>query len=339
MERQTGQTGGLVAVVVTCNRLLQLRLTLPRLLDSPVVETVIVVDNASTDGTAEWLAAQTDPRIRIATEAENTGGAGGFARGMQEARDTTTAPWILLTDDDARPDDGILRGFFSRDRDDFDGWLAAVRYPSGRICEMNRPWFNPFRSLRAFRRTLRHGRAGFHLADSAFEGDTPTRVHGGSFVGLFLSRAALIRGGLPDRRLFLYGDDVLYTLGLTRAGMRIAFDPTLRFEHDCETLSEAGPVPAPLWKSYYLTRNRLRVYRRAAGPVLFWPVAALIAWRWSRAGRLAGPDRAAWRRLFRAGLRDGLIGRLDRRHADVVALSCSERSGRDGAGAAEGQAP
>jgi len=100
-----------------------------------------------------------------------------------------------------------------------------------------------------------------------------------------------------------------------------------------------GPVPVPLWKTYYLTRNRLRVYRRAAGPVLFWPVAALVAWRWSRAGRLAGDKRDAWRRLFRAGLRDGLTGQLGRRHPEVVALSCSAESGRDGAATAEGQAP
>lgn len=335
----TGQTGGLAAVVVTFNRLEQLQRTVARLLESPVVEALVVVDNASNDGTAEWLAGRDDPRLTVITEPVNSGGAGGFARGIEAARDRTTAPWIVLMDDDARPEPGVLQGFFRRDRDTYDGWLAAVRYPSGRICEMNRPWLNPFRSLSAFARTLRRGRAGFHLSDSAYAADDPTKVHGGSFVGLFLSRAAVERGGLPDRRLFLYGDDVLYTLRLTAGGAALAFDPALRFEHDCETLSETGPVPAPLWKTYYLTRNRLMVYRRAAGPILFWPVAALVALRWSRAGRDAGSRRAAWTRLFRAGLVDGLRGRLGRSHAEVLALTGSPAPPRDSGASAEDPAP
>ena len=48
----------LVAVVVTYNRLDKLKATLARLLESPASElaAVVVVDNASTDATAAWLA-------------------------------------------------------------------------------------------------------------------------------------------------------------------------------------------------------------------------------------------------------------------------------------------
>ncbi|WP_260008656.1 hypothetical protein [Leisingera sp. M527] len=46
--------------------------------------------------------------------------------------------------------------------------------------------------------------------------------------------------GYPDPGLFLYGDDVIYTLGLRRRGETILFDPELRFEHDCSTFRMTG---------------------------------------------------------------------------------------------------
>ena len=52
----------LAAVVVTHDRLDHLRITLDRLL-AQRVRHVVVVDNASTDGTADWLARQQDPRL------------------------------------------------------------------------------------------------------------------------------------------------------------------------------------------------------------------------------------------------------------------------------------
>ncbi len=53
--------GRLVAVVVTHNRLDKLKDTLARLLESPLAElaALVVVDNASSDGTGDWLAGQT----------------------------------------------------------------------------------------------------------------------------------------------------------------------------------------------------------------------------------------------------------------------------------------
>ncbi|WP_392341740.1 glycosyltransferase [Phaeobacter sp. BS52] len=55
---QQAGAGRLVAVVVTYNRLAKLKVTLARLLDSPAQElaSLVVVDNASNDGTGDWLA-------------------------------------------------------------------------------------------------------------------------------------------------------------------------------------------------------------------------------------------------------------------------------------------
>ena len=57
------------AVVVTFNRLPMLQRLVPRLLATAGLERILVVDNASTDGTGEWLAGQDD--VHGVTLAEN----------------------------------------------------------------------------------------------------------------------------------------------------------------------------------------------------------------------------------------------------------------------------
>ncbi|WP_240758121.1 glycosyltransferase [Palleronia sediminis] len=307
------------AVVVTFNRLDKLRATLARLLDEPaaMLAHVVVVDNASTDGTGDWLAAQDDPRLTVLPLAANVGGAGGFEAGMRHARDTLDPDWVLVMDDDARPAPGCMARFHAEPRDGFDAWAAAVRYPAGGICEMNRPWVNPFWHRDAMGRTALSGRRGFHIADAAYEAEAPTPIDGGSFVGFFFSRHAIALAGLPDPRLFIYGDDVLYTLRLSELGGRVAFDPRLGFEHDCATFEGADRLFQPPWKAYYAYRNSLIFYRRAAGRA-FWAVLPLVLGKWLWQARRAPAPRRHLALSARA-VRDGLHVRLDVPHSRVMA--------------------
>ena len=316
----------IAAVVVTHDRLGKLTVTVARLLDQPV-DHVIVVDNASTDGTAAWLATLDDPRLRVHRSATNQGGAGGFSVGMQLARDVADADWTVVMDDDGRPAPGAIDAFRAMDLSGWDAIGAAVHHPDGRICEMNRPYRNPFWNPGAFLRTLarmplRRGRAGFHLGDDAYRAGAPVvPVDMSSFVGLFLSRAALHRAGLPDPRLFIYGDDQLYTLQMRRAGLRIGFAPQVRFDHDTTAAQgKGGVVLRPMWKVFYMYRNALMAYRVAAGP-WFWPLVPVLLRKWRRKGGDYGPDAALFRTILDQAVRDGLAGRLDRSHDDILRLS------------------
>lgn len=316
-------SASLVAVVVTHNRLAQLRRTLGRLLDSgpDMLAAVLVVDNASSDGTGGWLADRDDPRLEVVTSPRNLGGAGGFELAMREAVARFNPDWILLMDDDGRPEPGALAAFHARDRSGWDAWAAAVRHPDGRICDINRPSINPFWNRAAFLRTLRgRGREGFHLGPADYEGTALRAVDGVSFVGLFLSRAAVARAGYPDGRLFVYGDDVLYTLHLRRLGGRIAFDPALRFEHDFSTIQAHERRFRPLWKSYYHHRNLLIVYREAAG-WLFWPALVAVLPKWLLKIRHHGGERRVFLRLIARAIRDGVTQRLDATHGEILALA------------------
>lgn len=294
-------------------------MTLARLLDSPaaLLTHVVVVDNASTDGTADWLRGQADPRVTVHRSDRNLGGAGGFEAGMRLAARRFDPDWLVVMDDDARPAPGALAAFHAAPRQAGAAWAAAVYHPDGRICEINRPSRNPFWHAGVFAAAARRGRAGFHIPDAAYAAGAPTPIDAASFVGLFVSRAALTRAGFPDGRLFIYGDDVLYTLTLRRAGGRIAFDPGLRFEHDYTTARVHGAALHPLWKVYYHHRNLLLVYRRAAGPA-FAPVLGLILPKWLAAARHYGARRPAYLRLLRMAVADGLRRRLDRPHAEVL---------------------
>ena len=312
----------LVAVVVPHNRRDQLRITLERLLQSApdVLAAIVVCDNASSDGTAQDLAAHTDPRVHVVTLDDNLGGAGGFNAGMRAAMAEHSPDWIVLMDDDGRPKDSALAAFHATQRDTADVWAGATTYPNGDICEMNRPWMNPFASFGGFLVSLVKGRSGYHLGNDAYSSTALRAIDGASFVGVFIAAKTVEKHGYPDPALFLYGDDVLYTLGLSQAGETLMFDPSMRFEHDCETLTENSAVMRPLWKVYFFHRNQILVYRRAAGPVLFWPVFALRFLQWRLRAKAYGDDRKQYLLLLKKATRDGLCARLGATRADIEAL-------------------
>jgi GT2 family glycosyltransferase len=311
----------LVAVVVTFNRLAQLQTTIARLLETAPqhLTAIIVVDNACTDGTPDWLQTQTDPRLTVLRLPQNGGGAGGFEVGMRHATAQFNPDWMVVMDDDARPHPGCLAAFHAKPRDSAQGWAAAVYHPDGRICDMNRPSINPFWHPEILRRTLLGGgRNGFHLGPADYSATTDRDIDGTSFVGFFISRAGVALAGYPDGRLFLYGDDVLYTLGLRAAGGRIAFAPDLKFDHDFSTMSDADRRFRPLWKTYYHYRNLLMVYRVAAGP-WFWPVLPAILLKWLIKIRYHGGERGRYLALLLRAYRDGILRRTDVTHAQVLA--------------------
>jgi rhamnopyranosyl-N-acetylglucosaminyl-diphospho-decaprenol beta-1,3/1,4-galactofuranosyltransferase len=312
----------LCAIVVTFNRLHQLKITLPALLAEDV-DHIVVVDNASTDDTGAWLTAQASERVHVVCLPTNTGGAGGFEAGMAYASANLGPDWVVLMDDDARPQPGALAKFRSETpklEADFPNLgivVASVFYPNSTLCEMNRPSRNPFWNVGLFTKTLARGtRSGFHLTDSDFAPSAPTiAIDVASFVGYFVHRRAWKKSGLPEGGLFIYGDDVLYSLRLRRAGFSMAFAPMIRFTHDCGTMGD-GFVYRPIWKIFYHCRNGVSIARQAAGPLIF-PLALAyytVIW-WRRGQHCEGTERLLYYKMMRMGLIDGLLGRRGRKDA------------------------
>ena len=289
----------LAALIVTMNRPDQIRQTVTRL-RAEGVDCLIIVDNGSDAVTRAWLRSLENDQTRIILSDRNLGGAGGFTLALKEAREVFDPDWYLLLDDDARPDPGAIATFRMMDKTGWDALAAAAYYPDGTICEMNRPLVN---------RLPGPGFVPAHLTTGDYAAPHMRPIAASSFVGLFLSRHAAHITGLPDQNLFLYMEDGLYTLALTRLGLRLGFAPKLRFTHDCQTLATRKAGFQPVWKTYYYHRNLLIFYHRAMGP-LVWPVLTYLIPRWLLKARAQDGNALPYLRyLFRA-IRDGLRGHI-----------------------------
>ena len=302
----------LVAVVVTHDRPDQLMRT---------VDALLVVDNASKPGSLAAVERIADPRLQFLKLDDNLGGAGGFEAGMRHAMDQLQPDWLVLMDDDAYPEPAALNAFHRLDLTGWDALAAAVRYPDGRLCEMNRPTLNPFQRPGVMLRALAGGgREAFHLSERDYHGTGLRLVDGASFVGLFISQHVVKDIGFPDGRLFLYADDAIFTQTMTRAGFRLAFAPEIRFVHDSSTFRIGDGRIRPLWKAYYYHRNLIFLYRQAAG-FWFWPVMLVYLPRWAaRVWKYRG-QRRDFLRVFGRAVRDGLGRRTEASHAEIRALA------------------
>lgn len=98
-------------VVVTYNRKdLLVQCLSAALGQSKPLDGIVVVDNASTDGTREFLRSEgflSRDNVTLLSLEENSGGAGGFYTGLKYAMDNG-ADWVWMMDDDAVPNPDAL---------------------------------------------------------------------------------------------------------------------------------------------------------------------------------------------------------------------------------------
>ena len=133
----------IAAVVVTFNRKEYLVKNIEALLaqvNAPM--DILIIDNASTDGTEETIRHYMDAgQILYENTGENLGGAGGFNFGIRRAYEAGyDAIWIM--DDDTYPHPDALEKFLQADKDlnGMYGYLAGkVLWKDGSWCEMNTP--------------------------------------------------------------------------------------------------------------------------------------------------------------------------------------------------------
>ena len=188
------------AVVVTYNRLPLLRQCLAALRAQTVQGfTVLLVDNASNDGTADYIKALAMPGLIYHNTGENLGGAGGFARGLEEAvRLGCEAVWIM--DDDTLPEPDALEKLLEADAASGDyGWLSSrALAPDGTDQPMNLQRKTMYKDIDSF--------------------DAPAvPAVMASFVSLFLRTRTVQQFGLPIAEFFIWSDDWEYTRRISRA--------------------------------------------------------------------------------------------------------------------------
>jgi len=191
------------AVVVTFNRKNLLAECLEALLgQTRLVDRIFIVDQASTDGTGEMLRKRgylQKPSIVYNRSEKNTGGAGGFQRGVELAF-AAGLDWIWLMDDDAIAKPDALDKMLPYLNDEN---VCAVANAKLRL-----------------NGTLDDGHMTFEENRSSASG--PHYLTFSSFVGLMVSSHSVKSIGFPKAEFFLQGDDTEYCIRLCKVG-RIVF--------------------------------------------------------------------------------------------------------------------
>jgi GT2 family glycosyltransferase len=274
------------AVVVTYNRraLLLEALAAVTAQQRPP-DTVYVVDNASTDGSADAVEAAY-PQVRLLRMPRNTGGAGGFTAGLEAAL-AGGADAVWLMDDDTVPEPGALGALLAA-RDTYPGTAPAVIasrvvWTDGRDHPMNTPRRKPF----VRRGELRHATA---------IGCLPIRS--ASFVSILVSAAACRADGPPVADYFLWNDDFEFTARLLRRH-RGLLCPASVVVH--KTRAFGGTETDPGERFFFEVRNKiwLLTRSRALAPWERPVYAAAALRRWARTFARSSDRGTLWRALRR----------------------------------------
>ena len=212
---------------------------------------IMVVDNASTDGTEtfleEWAADSNSVCQRhVIREQKNKGGSGGFHDGLKEAAQLNSE-WIWLSDDDAYPEPNCIeiasKWISGHDTSDISAICGAV-INRGRVDTGHR------RNIEVKNMRVRENQIPEEAYGEDFE------VNALSFVGAIVKKGAIEHVGLPLEDYFIWYDDTEYSLRLSEIG-RIVCVPSVRVNHDASKSDDYLT-----WKGYYGQRNLLDMIMR-----------------------------------------------------------------------------
>ena len=240
--------------IVTYNRLELLKECIQQVLSQTVPFSYIcIVDNHSTDGTSEYLdqlAAGTEtvfpnagkPEFHILHLPENIGGAGGFAKGLEDLG-KTDCDWILIIDDDAMIAadyiEQLQKAILKTNYLAYSGTVTT----SGAIDTTHRRFIQCPRLM--FYKPVPEE----EYAKASFEYDIST------FCGLLVNADMVRKIGLPKTEYFIWFDDTEYCMRF-HSRSRILNVNTAVLNH---RTAPPGDAPTVSWKNYYGFRNAIDI--------------------------------------------------------------------------------
>ena len=233
-------------VIPTFNRLGTIKKSLDAVISqSRKPDRTIVVDNHSTDGTAQWLLELREQRTDVIPLLlpKNYGGAGGFHYGMKKAYDLG-ADWIWAMDDDCVPDSDALEQLLNcgivtcgRSQQEVGFLTSQVNWSDGCRHRGNFPYPAPDW-------TIGHDRC-----------EASHKIQSATFVSILISRKAIANVGYPVKEFFLWWDDLEFTNRVVEAGFSAYYIEASKVKH--LTTENKG------WKYKLLSRNRVAIaFRR-----------------------------------------------------------------------------
>lgn len=197
---------------------------------SPLTVEVVVVDNASKDGSAAMVAAEF-PEARLFGNDTNLNYAGGNNQGIAAA----AGEFILLLNPDTEVPVGALDALVAllREQPEAGAAAPALVFPDGRLQDSVRGFPTPSAlagELTGLARLLPHSRwAGYR--EQQLPSDRPSSVDQPMASAFLVRRKALDEVGPFDERFPLFFNDVDLCFRLKLAGWDILYDPRVRVVH------------------------------------------------------------------------------------------------------------
>lgn len=291
-------------IIVTYNRVELLKKSVSAHLNqSKQSDVILVVNNASTDGTTIYLDELENrfKNIRVINLKENTGGAGGFYYGLNFLKDEMdTIDWVWMMDDDAIPDINALENLCKYAHNESNIY-ASLPQEQG-ICS----WSN-----------LNMDSKELNFVNNYNEIE---EVKWAPFLGFFISLDLVKMIGLPNKGYFLAADDVEYSMRAKKYGSQIfivrdsilnhPLSDTYKISIGYRSLTNLRLIP---WKRYYDTRNRIFIAKKYYGLRLYTQTIPASFLR-LMATLIYETNRLKQAKAFWAGLYDGMLGKQGKRH-------------------------
>lgn len=301
-------------VIVTYNRLELLKECIIACINQKEeFEKILVINNASTDGTKEYLENLNYKNIEIVNSRENLGGAGGFHLGIDRAT-SYDLDYLLLIDDDAMLDCNYNKEIIKYMKKN-DTNICAY---SGIVKTNNVIQFEH----------RRHLHNGFKCTNSTpdeynleyFDYDLST------FCGLYISMDIIKKIGLPNKEFFIWFDDTEYSLRIREYG-KIRNINKAWLNHKTKISNTKGYN----WKSYYGLRNQIIIIRKYFSKLTF--IKFIISMQfWIISGKIMrilknDPYYNQVSNIYKDALIDGLKNNMGKNNKYIPGIEFKKRRG------------
>jgi len=238
-------------IVVTYNSAATIRRCLQCVSSSSTPSAVWVVDNASTDGTAQHLGE--DPAITVVQSQRNLGFAAACNLGMEAAATRSPSHYLLVNPDAYLEQDCLSSLLRAMESDPF----AAMACPLVLNAASGAIWYA---GATADVEAGNYWHIGVGERD---DGQYAATVVTGRPTGcVLLVRGSVVESvGPMDPSYFLYWEDVEWAMRCKAQGLHTLFVGDARAQHDVSAAT--GGAASKVYEYYYL-RNRLRLVHDTA---------------------------------------------------------------------------
>ena len=190
---------------------------------------IIVVDNASNDGSADAIA-KAYPEVIVLRQQENLRFAGGNNAGMKYALDHG-AELVCLLNNDTTVDKEFLTQLVARiNSDKTIGMVAPKIYYHS---EPNRIWFAGG-TISMWTGTMSH--TGIRELDKG-QHDTSATIDYTTGCCILATKEVIERVGMLDESFFIYTEDADWSMRTRRAGYTIFYEPKAKVWHKLSVAS------------------------------------------------------------------------------------------------------